>query len=149
MNVTRIAAIAAAAVLVAGLAVPGATATKRAVLPPPLLPLSEKDMYSTKETGCETSVGQGKDTFIFLIGESMILRTAPGPKGLQVCRPPNVYDFDDTGKSVVCGDRRLSLKHVGKAVSHPEADSSEGSGILTMSDGTNSRQVKVSWGTAC
>jgi hypothetical protein len=141
--------LAATGILIAGIVAPGMTATQRAVLPPPLLPLSESDMRTTNETGCETSISQGKDTFIFIIGQSLILRTAPGAKGLQVCKPDDVVNFDTSGKPVSCGDRKLSMRHVGKTVGHPEADSSEGSGVLTMSDGTHSRQVKVSWGTAC
>jgi hypothetical protein len=139
----------AIALLTIGAAAPAAPATKRAVLPSPLLPLSEKDMYSTGESGCETSISQGKDTFIFIIGDSLILRTAPGAKGLQVCKPDDVANFDTSDKPVSCGNRTLRMRHVGKTIGHPQADSSEGSGVLTMSDGTNSRQVKVSWGTAC
>lgn len=142
-------AIAVAVVLIAGIVTPGITATKRAILPPPLLPLSDKDMYSTGETGCETSISQGRDTFLFIIGDSLILRTASGAKGLQVCKPDDVTNFDSSGRAVSCGGRKFSMRHVGKAIGHEEADSVEGKGVLTMSDGTNSRQVKVSWGTAC
>lgn len=141
--------IAVATVLIAGIVVPGTSATKRAVLPPPLLPLSDKDMYSTGETGCETSISQGKDTFIFIIGDSLILRTAPGADGLQVCKPNDVTNWDSSGKVAVCGGRKLSMRQVGKSIGHEEADSVEGNGVLTMSDGTHSRQVKVGWGTAC
>ncbi len=138
-----------AVVLIAGVVAPGTTATKRAVLPPPLLPLSDKDMYSTGETGCQTAISQGKDTFIFIVGDSMILRTAAGPKGLQVCKPDDVTNWDDSGRAAACGGRKLSMRHVGKAIGHQEADSVEGNGVLTMSDGKNSRTVKVQWGTAC
>jgi hypothetical protein len=141
--------LAAATLLIAATCLTGATATKRAVLPPPLLPLSEKDMRSTDDTGCETSISQGDDTFIFIIGNSFILRTAPGAAGLQICHPTDAMNFDTGGGPVTCGGRKLSMRHVGKSVGHEEADSVEGSGILTMSDATHSRQVKVSWGTAC
>ena len=98
---------------------------------------------------CQTAISQGKDTFVFIIGESLILRTALGAKGLQVCKPEDVVNWDSSGKPANCGGRKLSMRQVGKVIGHPEADSAEGSGVLTMSDGTNSRQVKVSWGTAC
>ncbi|MBN8814101.1 MAG: hypothetical protein J0J06_01480 [Sphingomonas sp.] len=148
MKTTRKFHIAAATILLASIVTPGVSATKRTVLPPPLLPLSEKDM-TTGESGCETSISQGNDTFIYIINQTFILRTASGAKGLQVCRPADVQDFESGGVTVNCGARRLSMRPVGKTKSHEEADSVEGSGILTMSDGTHSRQVKVSWGTAC
>lgn len=141
--------VTAAAILLAGLVTPGISAVKRAVLPPPLLPLSEKDMRSTGGTGCETSISQGDDTFVFIIENSFILRTAPGTKGLQVCHPADVVNFENGGVTVNCGARKLSMRQVGKTTGHEEADSVEGKGVLTLSDGTHSRDVKISWGTAC
>jgi hypothetical protein len=136
--VTRAARLLACALLV-GAAAP---ATDR------LLPLSDPDAYSTNESGCEFGFRQGRDTFVFMIGRSLILRDAAGR---HVCRITD-RQFGRFGygpTAISCAGRRFTLRQTGPVVSHEEADSAEGPAALTIRQGGRTRVVTGRWGTAC
>ena len=145
--------ISIAAVMVLGTAAASAAPVRAPLLPAPLLPLSEADT-TTGEYGCQSAFDQGDATYIFVINDRFILRTAPGAAGLTTCHPGSdtLAAFGDCPTNVTCAGRRLSIRTLGPVrVAHPnpEADSSQSHAILTMSDGTHTRQVRGVWGTAC
>lgn len=116
-----------------------------------LLPLSDRDAYSTRDTGCEFGFRQGRETFLFVIGHSLIVRTAPGRAGLNVCRITDRQfgTFGDGAAAVDCAGRSFSVRRTGRVVSHEEADSAEGPALLTMRRGNAVRLIRGTWGSAC
>lgn len=141
------------AALLLGTAAGSAPATHARLLPAPLLPLSMEDT-STGEFGCENAFAQGSDSFVFIRNSFLILRTAPGAAGRVVCHPDDaaLSAFGDGTGSVTCGGRTLRLRVLAPIRDphpNPEADGGASHAILTMSDGTHTRSVRGTWGTAC
>ena len=135
----------------AGLSVAAATpASRTAPLPPPLLPLSDADT-TTGESGCESYFTQGAKSFVYVQNSNLILRTAPGAGGRQLCHLTQAQQegFGSGPTTVTCGDRRLAIRPTGRGTAHPEADSSESPAALTLGDGTHSRVIAGRYGTAC
>lgn len=147
---TRIVAMRLALIAGAGLSVAAATPAAKPLLPPPLLPLSDTDT-TTGESGCESSFIQGGKTFVYVQNSNLILRTAPGAAGRQLCRLTQAQqDGFGTGPATVrCGGRRLAIRMTGRGTSNAEADSSEAPAALTLGDGTHSRVIAGRYGTAC
>ena len=147
----RIVALRLALIAGAGLSIAAATPGTRAPsLPPPLLPLSDADT-TTGESGCESAFTQGDKTFVFIRNSSLIVRTAPGAVGRQLCHLTQAQQegFGGGPMTVRCGDRRLAIRPTGRGTAHPEADSSESPAALTLGDGTHSRVIAGRYGTAC
>jgi hypothetical protein len=132
-------AAAAAAALLAGAAAPG---------PSRLLPVTDADAYSTGEGGCESGFRRGRDTLLFMIGHSLVLRDGAGR---HVCRITD-RQFGGFGygpTAISCAGRRFTLRRTGAVVTHEEADSAEGPALLTIREGGRVRHVAGRWGTAC
>lgn len=128
-----------------------ATAPRSPLLPSALLPLSDHDSYSTNETGCQFAFTQGNDTYLFMIGHSVIIRTAPGRAGLNACTISDAQfsAFGDGPGTVSCGGRTLGVRRTGRVTSHEEADSADGPAALTMTQAGHTRTVRGAWGSAC
>jgi len=137
----------AAAALLASAALP-APAQSAARVPSALLPLSDKDMESTQETGCQFLFSQGRSTYIFMIGSDFLMRTQ---QGLATCKITDAQfqSFGEGRGAVACGGRKLAIRRTGKVQSNPESDSASGPAALTMTEGTRSRTVRGDWGSAC
>lgn len=139
-----------AAVAALSLTATGSTAKPAAkpVVPSRLLPLSENDMFSGPETGCQLAFSQGNDSFIFIIGSRFTFRTAAG---INNCVMPqdefSGFGSDDT--AMTCSGRKFVIRRTGKTKSYPEADSAETPSALTMTEGGKSRTVKGMWSSAC
>lgn len=133
-----------------GLLVPAAVAAAPAtwLKPSPLLPLSEADMASTAETGCQLAFTQGRGTYLFVIGHSLLMRTA---KGLSTCTVTEAQfqEFGEKPTAILCGGRALAMRRTERVASHPDADSADGPASLTMMEGGVSRVVRGNWGSAC
>jgi hypothetical protein len=128
-----------ACVLLAGAAAP---ASDR------LLPVSDADAYSTGEMGCESGFRQGDDTFLFMIGHSLILRDAAGRHVCPITdRQFGTFGYGPT--AVTCAGRRFTLRQTGPVIGHPEADSAEGPATLAIERAGRTRRVAGRWGTAC
>ena len=113
-----------------------------------LLPLSDKDMARTRESGCQSSFSHGNATLIFMIGHDFMIRTGAG---LAICRisESQFGSFGEGPTAVTCGSRRLVVRRTGKVVSHEEADSAEGPARLVVTRGRSRSTVPGDWGTAC
>lgn len=142
---TRRLAFAAAALLLAPGIAAAAPGSAR------LLPLSDADAYRTRETGCEFGFRRGRQTFVFMIGRSLILRDAPGRAGLHVCRITDRQfgAFGDATASIACGGSTLAVRRTGRTIGHPEADSAETPAVLTIRRGGATRSIRGTWGSAC
>ena len=140
------------AILIAALApaVVAAVPAAKALLPAALLPLSDADS-TTGESGCESYFTQGSKSFVYVQNSSLILRTAPGAAGRKLCRLTQAQQngFGSGPTTASCGGLKLSIRPTGRAIGHPEADSTEGPAALTLSDGTHSRVIVGRYGTAC
>lgn len=129
----------------------GAHAGARTPLPAPLLPLSDADQQRSHETGCQTSFLQGDARYVLLLGHDLMIRTAPGAAGLHVCHISDAQfpSFGHDAAAISCAGRRLTMQYAGRTITHAEIESSEGDAVLTMSDGTHSRQVRGGWASGC
>lgn len=141
-----------AAVLTLSLTATGSTAkpTSKAtpVVPSRLLPLSENDMFSGPETGCQLAFSQGNDSFIFIIGSRFTYRTAAGINNC-VMSQDEFSGFGSDNTAMSCGGRKFVIRATGKTKSYPEADSAETPANLTMTEAGKSRTVKGMWSSAC
>ena len=138
--------LAAAAFLAAAILPAPAQSAPR--VPSALLPLSDKDIASTRESGCQFSFSQGRNTYIFMIGADFLMRTE---RGLSLCKITDAQ-FQSLGEgrgAMACGGRKVVIRRTGKIESNPEADSASGPAALTMTEGTRSRTVRGDWGSAC
>lgn len=116
-----------------------------------LLPLSDKDAYSTSEMGCQFAFDQGRATYVFMIGRSLLIRTAPGRAGLHACRITDRQfgGFGDGGTAISCAGRSLAVRRTGRVTSNPEADSAGGPALLTITRHGRTRAIRGTWGSAC
>jgi hypothetical protein len=119
-----------------------------AAVPQPLLPLSDADQTSSKESGCTCAFYQGRKTFVQLINRELMIRTAAGR---QICHVTEKQSdlLSDAKGSASCGGRTLALKRTGRATDHPEADSTDGPATLTVTLGKSSTPLRGTWGCAC
>lgn len=99
-----------------------------------LLPISDRDMRRVNESGCEYSFGPGNSALVFAVNQTLLVRTAAGPKGLAMCKiPSSKMEAFQAGKGkLVCGGVELSLKRIGRMTSSIEADSSSWPAALTV-----------------
>ena len=122
-----------------------------AAAPAPLLPLSDKDAYSTNEMGCQFAFDQGRRTYLFMIGRHLIIRTAPGRAGLHACpiTDRQFGAFGDGPARITCAGRTLSIRRTGRTIGHPEADSAESPAALSITRAGRTRTMNGRWGSAC
>ncbi len=139
----------ASAALVAGFVTSSAiTAQPRAVATAPLLPLSERDLTATRESGCECGFRVGRNTLVQMIGDELTIRTRAGR---QVCPiTDNQFSALSNGRGAsACAGLRLSLRPTGRVTTHMESDSAEGPAALTVNQGRVRRTLAGRWGCAC
>jgi hypothetical protein len=116
--------------------------------PAPLLPLSDQDERSTKETGCTSTFTLGMRDYLQLVGNELLLRDR---HGLHACRFTVAATEDlETGRSnVSCAGYRLRIRSSGKATSNLESDSSSKRAVLTIDRGGVATSMRGIWGVAC
>jgi hypothetical protein len=114
----------------------------------PLLPLSESDQTSSKETGCTCSMDVRNRILVQAIGNELMLRTRAGR---QVCRLTDARFQQISGATGTyrCGGLAMTLRRTGRPESHRESDSYTVPAALTMVQGRTSRTVNGTWGCAC
>ena len=114
----------------------------------PLLPLSEQDLSSTSESGCECIFRIGRADLVRVIGNELTLRTRAGR---QVCRMTDAqFSALTNGRGTArCAGMRLSLRPTGPVTAHPESDSADGPAALSLSAGRPQRWHSGRWGCAC
>lgn len=139
-----------AATITLSLTATGSTAKPAAkpAVPSRLLPLSEQDMFSGPETGCQLAFSQGNDSYIFVIERRFTYRTDAGINNC-VMSDSEFEGFGSDSTPVTCGGRKFSIRETGKTKSYPEADSAETPAALTMTQDGKSRTVKGMWSSAC
>jgi hypothetical protein len=114
----------------------------------PLLPLSERDLTGTRESGCTCTFDVGRRTLVQVVGNELMLRTRAGR---QVCRISDAqFSALSNGRAdAACGGLRLSLRRTGRVSSHPEADSADWPASLTVGRGPTRRTLAGRFGCAC
>lgn len=114
----------------------------------PLQPLSEEDMFSTAQMGCNCMFDSRNSTYLFAIGDELMVRTAAG---LQVCpiTHAQLQSFGESGGDVPCGGVRVSIRDTGARISHVESDSSSAPSTLTVTQSGVTGTLDGSWGCAC
>ena len=118
------------------------------VVPSRLLPLSEAEMFSGDESGCQLAFSQGNDNFIFIIDHRFTIKTSAGVQNCTMTQ--DQYErFGTDSTAMICGGRQLVVRPTGPGKSYPEADSAEGPAALTMTESGKSRTVKGKWSSAC
>lgn len=125
-----------------------AAAQRRGVSTAPFLPLSERDLSSTRQMGCTCTFNSRNRTLVQAIGNELMVRTAAGR---QVCRITDAQFQTLSGGSgsAACGGVRMSFRRTGRATSSPETDSSSAPTALTTGQGRTSRTLNGTWGCAC
>ena len=114
----------------------------------PLLPLSERDLRSTSESGCECTFRIGRSTLVRTIGNELTIRIRAGR---QVCRITDAqFSALSNGRGTAsCAGLRLSLRPTGPVTTHPESDSADGPAALSLSARPPRRWHAGRWGCAC
>lgn len=132
------------------LAATGSTAKPAAkpAVPTRLLPLSDKDMFSGPETGCQLAFSQGNSSYVFVIGNRFTFRTEAGINNCTMSQE-EFSGFGSDTTPMTCGGRKFVIRAIGKTKSYPEADSAETPSAMTMTEGGKSRTVKGMWSSAC
>jgi hypothetical protein len=113
-----------------------------------LLPLTDKDMMSTRQMGCTCTFDSKSGTLVQAIGNEMMVRTQAG---LKVCRigEAQFQKLADASGVHNCGGVRMSLKRTGKVDTSIESDSASSPASMTLGEGPSKRSVSGSWGCAC
>ena len=153
----RIIYVAIAASVSLGLGVAGTAAMTPAQVEPskqarkataPLLPLSERDLTSTKQMGCTCTFDSGNRTLVQAIGNELMVRTRAGR---QVCRLTDARfsDFSGGAGTYRCGGVAMTLRETGRREGHQESDSSSGPSRLTLVQGRTRQTVNGTFGCAC
>jgi hypothetical protein len=140
--------------LIVGAAAAGAALAPPAAKPAPaaatvrLLPLSDKDMMSTRQMGCTCTFDTKSGTLIQAIGNELMVRTQAG---LKVCKISDAQfqKLADASGVHSCGGVRMSLKRTGKVDTSIESDSASSPASLTLGEGAFRRSVSGTWGCAC
>jgi len=114
----------------------------------PLLPLSDRDLGATRQSGCECTFRIGRLTLFQLIGDELTIRTRAGR---QVCRTTDEQfsALSDGSGSAACAGIRMSVRRTGPLRVIPEADSADGPASLTLAQGRMRRTLAGRWGCAC
>lgn len=120
----------------------------RAASTAPLLPLSERDLTSTRETGCTCTFDVRDRSLVQMVGNELMLRTRAGR---QVCRITDAQfqTLAGTAGRATCGGVQMRLRRTGRTRSFPASDSSSTPASLTVTQGRTSRTLSGSWGCAC
>jgi hypothetical protein len=113
-----------------------------------LRPLSERDLTSSRQTGCTCSFDSRNSTFVQAIGNELMVRTAAGR---QVCRITDAQFEKLSGGTgtTACGGVKLSLHRTGRSTSSPETDSSSAPTALTVVQGRTQGVLNGTFGCAC
>ncbi|HEX8467885.1 MAG TPA: hypothetical protein VF620_08780 [Allosphingosinicella sp.] len=113
-----------------------------------LLPLSDKDMMSTRQMGCTCAFDSKSGTLIQAIGNELMVRTQAG---LKVCRigEAQFQKLADASGVHSCGGVRMSLRRTGKVDASIESDSASSPASMTLGEGPSKRSVNGTWGCAC
>lgn len=115
-----------------------------------LLPLSPRDMDSSRESGCAYSFDVGRRTYVQAIGRELMVRTG---NGLKICKVDDAAFrnlTDGIGRAPMCGGYRLSTKRTGRVTHSEEADSGSWPAVLTVKVGTRTVQsLRGLAGVAC
>ncbi len=148
MRTAHLTVMAAAAIVTFVAGSSAITAQPRGAATAPLLPLSERDLTATRESGCECGFRIGRRTLVQMIGDELTVRTRAGR---QVCRiTDNQFSALSNGRgSATCAGLRLSLRPTGRVATHMESDSAEGPAALTVIQGRTRRTLAGRWGCAC
>lgn len=114
----------------------------------PLQPLSEEDMFSTAQMGCSCMFDSRNITYLFAIGDELMVRTAAG---LQVCpiTPAQLQSFGESNSDVPCEGVRVSIRETGARILSPESDSSSAPATLSATQSGVTGTLDGSWGCAC
>ena len=139
----------AAAALVAVAAGSSITARPpRAPSAAPLLPLSDRDLGATRQSGCECTFRIGRRTFVQMIGDELTVRSRAGR---QVCRirDDQFSALSDGRGTAACAGIRMSVRRTGPVRASPESDSADGPASLSLSQGRTRRTLAGRWGCAC
>ncbi|HEY0115334.1 MAG TPA: hypothetical protein VGB54_06400 [Allosphingosinicella sp.] len=141
--------------LVVGVSSSAATAPVEALVqvqrrawPGPLLPLSERDLTSTRQMGCTCTFEARNRSLVQAIGNELMVRTRAGR---QVCRISDSQFQRMSGASgtYACGGVRLSLRRTGRSRSHMASDSVTMPATLSARQGRTNRSLAGTWGCAC
>lgn len=148
MRKTQVTTGVIAAALIAAIAFDTPSLQATSVAPAgPLRALSEQDMSSTRESGCTCMFNKGRSSYIQMIGNEFMVRTGAGR---QVCRiTDRQFGNFSQRRPIACGGWTFTLRHTGRTISHPEADSAETPSALTMVRGRTRFVVNGTWGCAC
>jgi hypothetical protein len=113
-----------------------------------LLPLSEADLTSTKETGCTCTMEVRNRSLVQAIGNELMVRTRAGR---QVCRLTDARFQQISGATGTyrCGGLSMTLRKTGRSQSHQESDSFTVPAALTVAQGPARQTVNGIWGCAC
>jgi hypothetical protein len=153
----RIVHLAIAATAALGVGIAGASAMTdaqprgsqaRTAATAPLLPLSERDLTSTRQMGCTCTFDLRNHTLAQLVGNELMVRTRAGR---QVCRVTEgqFQALSSASGSASCGGLRMSLRRTGRVTSYPASDSASGRAALTIRHGRTARTLNGTWGCAC
>lgn len=127
----------------------GSGAAQRSMQPTaPLVTLSERDLTSTRQTGCTCSFDSGNRTLVQAIGNELMVRTRAGR---QVCRLTDARFQQISGATGTyrCGGVSMTLRRTGQIDLSPETDSSSSPASLSLSQGKTNRRLNGTWGCAC
>jgi len=129
-----------------------AKASSTPAAPKLLYPIGDRDLMTVRESGCEFSFGPGSISYVWTINTTMLMRTAPGLRGLKRCTiPAKRMSAFHSGAKLTCSGLELQIKKVGKMASSVEADSSSWPARLTVRQVATGRRVtlKGEAGVAC
>lgn len=148
MRYAQLSIAAVAAIVTFGI---GSTLTaqpRRAPSTAPLLPLSERDLTATRESGCECSFNVGRRALMQVIGNELTIRTGGGRRACRIS--DDQFSALSNGRAdAACGGVRLSLRRTGRVRAMPESDSAEWPASLTVGQGQTRRTIAGRYGCAC
>lgn len=150
MRIAHLSVMAAAALVTvaAGSSAVTSAQPRRAPSTAPLFPLSERDLTSTRESGCTCTFDVGRRSLVQVIGNELMLRTSAGR---QVCRISDAqFSALSNGRADTgCGGLRMSLRRTGHVSAHPESDSAAWPASLSVGHGPARRTLAGRFGCAC
>lgn len=150
MRIAHLSVMAAAALIsfMAGSSAIMSAQPRRAPPAAPLFALSERDLTSTRESGCTCTFDAGRRILVQVIGYELMLRTRAGR---QVCRISDAqFSALSNGRAdTACGGLGLSLRRTGHVSSHPESDSATWPASLSVGHGPTRRTLAGRFGCAC
>ncbi|OZA90831.1 MAG: hypothetical protein B7X76_03290 [Azorhizobium sp. 39-67-5] len=111
-----------------------------------MVPLSEEDETSSKQSGCMFLFSVSPKDYVQLIDGELMFRTL---SRLHVCHIVNADAFMEAREAAVCDGISLKLRRTGRITHHPASDSSTGPAQLSIGQGGASRTLRGTWGVAC